>query len=708
MLKKLIFSFTVCCFSLFCHAQRVISPVAGNFCNKQPLVLDVSDGAECFYSLTGADPLSSGFAYDGPVLIDSTGRVNVRIAVLGGADKNSREEIEINYNVREENPFNADSEEFNFIKKYADAGVYSFEFDDSINIPAKFDYCFGDGKKSVQSGKELFLDPANCLSRYVPCRVFSGRNEWRFVVFVNGSQVGTLARFAVPFEITDWTQFCFTGEKLIWQLDDGDWSASKIPVTLDRSVRHTVKWQSIAYEFGNPVQTFVIPAEPSLSASVSDSKAVTFSIEGDLRYRMSVLSAGVSGLSLAGNGLFTSATFDTFDGDEISGNAVFAFYADGVFQGTKEASFSVDKEPPLPPLFCTENGETPLSYARGKVELLLQAEEGADIFYAVSEPVKIKENSTGFSLSADSSRFDSVETGSFKPYGGAFSLNSQNGSAVFYKVCAYAADKSGNTGRTAEYRVIIDEDNYYLDSSAPFNSEADGSAQNPFTTFAQAVDVINSRKFTRFFVKGTFNLAEGETVINSNCSFTAQAQAELVFAENSNLLVRNSSFEANGFVFKKTCSSGEQKSKFFNAENSTLSFNGAEIVGIFGENAIAFDVLNSVVEFENSGLTVQADSYACAVSSVDSKILVKNSRFAAVAPTAVDFSVSGGQLELKNSSCRVNARLGRIAELSGTNARLSGNTYTGEFEKKMRGIVPVWSDKNTKILEDSANTASGF
>ena len=113
MKKKLVFTFFIFSFSVFCFAQRIISPVAGNFCNKQPLVLDVSDGAECFYSLSGTDPLTSGFAYDGPVLIDASGRINLKITAIRG---DLKEEIEINYNVQEQNPFEETSENFSFIK----------------------------------------------------------------------------------------------------------------------------------------------------------------------------------------------------------------------------------------------------------------------------------------------------------------------------------------------------------------------------------------------------------------------------------------------------------------------------------------------------------------------------------------------------------------------------------------------------------------
>ena len=62
----LAFLFAVC--SAF--AQRIISPVPGTWANKQCLVLNTTDGSECFYSYSGTDPLTSGFAYDGPVLID--------------------------------------------------------------------------------------------------------------------------------------------------------------------------------------------------------------------------------------------------------------------------------------------------------------------------------------------------------------------------------------------------------------------------------------------------------------------------------------------------------------------------------------------------------------------------------------------------------------------------------------------------------------
>ncbi|MCR5171523.1 MAG: hypothetical protein K6B73_01490, partial [Treponema sp.] len=110
----------------------------------------------------------------------------------------------------------------------------------------------------------------------------------------------------------------------------------------------------------------------------------------------------------------------------------------------------------------------------------------------------------------------------------------------------------------------------------------------------------------------------------------------------------------------------------------------------------------------STGLTGQADSYICAVSGQDSKVFCKNGRVSCVAQTAVNFSVNGGLFECRSSSLRVTAHLGRIAELSGTNSRMTDNEMTGTFEKKVRGVVPVWSDRDTLILEDKNNSSTGF
>lgn len=706
MNKKLFFAFFVLSIPLLGFAQRVISPVPGNFCNKQPLVIDTSDGAECFYSFSGSDPLASGFAYDGPVLIDSIGRTSLKItAVLG----DSKEEIEINYNVQEINPFEQETSEHSFIRDISNLGVYVYS-SSPLEIPPSLLYSIGDGDKPQLKGSSLSVDAANSLSRYVPCNVTDGKNKWRFVIFVAAGQIGALSKYSVPFEISSWNTFRFTGRNLIWSIDGGDWSASSVPVELDRSVKHTVRWQSVAYKKGNPVQSFVVPAEPLLNVSYTESGAAMFSIEGDLRYRMEVVSAGVNGQAFQGGGLFTTAVFDTFAGDEISGEAEFAFYADGVYQGVKRAFFDVDKQPPLPPLFSPSSQGF---FVRKEVRLEIAGGSGDDIFFAVSAPVKISEEAAAGTLDYSFPEFEAVDTGSFAPYADAVVLESGDDSAVFYKVRAYCVDKSGNAGAVSEYRVVIDEFNYYMDASATdsggYASSPDGTFSSPFTSFEQALEVINSGRFAHFYITGAFTLKSGDTVISSNCAFTGRKDASIIVPPGGSISVQNSSLAARNVVFQKAKeSSSASNSIFFRIDNSTVTFDSCEIVGIFGDNGTGLNASNSVVELSGSGLTVQSDLYACAASCVDSKLLLHGCRVSAVSQTSVNFSVTGGQFELRDSSCRVTAHLGRIAELVGSNARITGNTYTGEFDGRLRASSPVWSDRDTLLIEDKENFSEGF
>ena len=47
------------------------------------LIIDNDDNGDYYYSLNGADPEAFGLAYDGPVLIDLTGEITLRIKKVG-------------------------------------------------------------------------------------------------------------------------------------------------------------------------------------------------------------------------------------------------------------------------------------------------------------------------------------------------------------------------------------------------------------------------------------------------------------------------------------------------------------------------------------------------------------------------------------------------------------------------------------------------
>ncbi|MCH5289214.1 MAG: chitobiase/beta-hexosaminidase C-terminal domain-containing protein [Treponema sp.] len=696
---RLIVALLFACVAGGAFAQQIISPVAGTWANRQPLVLDTSDGTEYFYSYSGTDPLTSGFAYDGPVLIDATGDIQVRVLAVKG---DRQEELTISYRVAEQTT--TDGTARRFVDSVHRNPLILYRYGSAVQIPESLRYALGDDGRSFAAGTTLSLSPANRLSRYLPCTITDGERQWRFVIFVSGGEAGVLAKQNVPFEINGWNEFVWKGERLIYAIDDGLWSADRVPQYLDRSKSHTIRWQSVAYEKGNPVQTFVLPPMPTLDvrANAKDKGPVTFTIRGDTRYRMELVSSGTSGGVADNVGLFTSATFDTFAGDAIDGTALFAVYCDGVYQGNLSADYAIDNKPPAKPEFLASADGL---YARTTVDVRIVAEAGSEVFYAVSDPVPVDGLTSG-----DAAALDAIGVGSYHVYGNMpVQLPSGDERAQFYKVRAYATDRAGNTSEVAEYRVIIDEFNYYLDASAsPVG--ADGSRAHPFTSFAQAAEVINRGRFARFYVSGIVELPATGIEITSNCAFVSLKNARFVLPPAGSIVLRTASLSAQGCVFEKSYDPRALggNGAFFTLENAAVSFDACEIVGVFGASGTLFNASSSVLDFTDTGLTVQGDMYACGVSSTDSKVTGRSSRFAAVAQTAVNFSVQGGLFELRESECKVVSHLGRIAELTGTNARITDTSYLGEFDNKVSAILPIWQDEKTLMLENRDNTAAGF
>ena len=66
---------------------NLLSPVKGEWANRQMLVIDNSDGGDFFYSVDGADPETFGFAYDGPVLLDVEGEVQLNVTRIASGGK---------------------------------------------------------------------------------------------------------------------------------------------------------------------------------------------------------------------------------------------------------------------------------------------------------------------------------------------------------------------------------------------------------------------------------------------------------------------------------------------------------------------------------------------------------------------------------------------------------------------------------------------
>ena len=97
IIKKSLFCLISFFIFSFCFAYEIdlLSPKKGEWSNKQMLVINdfPNLNGDFFYSLDGSDPQYFGFAYDGPVLIDVSGEIQLKVAYIDKAGNVSKKEV---------------------------------------------------------------------------------------------------------------------------------------------------------------------------------------------------------------------------------------------------------------------------------------------------------------------------------------------------------------------------------------------------------------------------------------------------------------------------------------------------------------------------------------------------------------------------------------------------------------------------------------
>ncbi|MCK9171707.1 MAG: hypothetical protein M0P01_14955 [Treponema sp.] len=671
-----------------------MNPEPGTWANKQILELDVPDDEVAFYSLNGSDPVSSGFAYDGPVLLDIAGSIELRVITT----KNDKvaADMTVIYTVTPAVP--SDREASTFIDSVTPRGIIDYTAGTSLSIPSSLSYSLGKQPESYLKGGALSYAADCILSRDIPCTVTDGTAKWRFIIRTIPSQSGVFTRRTVPFKISDWSTITFTNSKFIYKIDDSYWAPMKDPVRLDRSVSHTIYWQSIAVSAGNPVESFELAPKPAVFVSSSKSGTVTAVLRGGDNYRFGI---DINDTVV----LFEIACIDTFPGDETKGILDAGIYYNAVYQGTLPVSYNVDKRAPCAPVIKSSASSF---YSRKNVDVKIEGEPGSELYVAVSAPVPV----TG-DVPADvsHSEFNSVKADSFTlSKSGSVVLESTSENAVYYKLCAFSVDGMGNKSSVSAYDVIIDQYNYYLDASAD-RKDADGSRLHPFTSFEQCLDVLKTSRYAHITINGTIRMPAGESVFASNCVINGRDDARLIFDPGSSIVVRSASFSVSDCVLECSGTGDIQKNTnaaFIQLEHSVLLLKGCEVTAVFGDNGTAVTADTSVINVADSGITSKATVYTSSISSVATKVTIKNTRVSAVAATAVNFSVQGGDFELRSSSCNITGSYGRSVELFGTHSRITDNTFNADLSFGSRTGNAVYTDAKNVAVEYSGNILQGF
>ena len=314
--KLLIFILIIFAFALqplFAEIE-IISPAEGQWSNKQMLVIDNSVGGDFYYSIDGADPATFGFAYDGPVLLDVTGDVNLNIARFTPDGK--KEAACIRFSVLPDDA--AKTAYHDFVQTFFDSGILNYSAGSEIVIPSELFYCLELPARNYIPGRIISLSENCVLSRYVPCSIIDKKlnKSWCFVIKTFPQNAGIYSKRDVPFEISDWDTINFVNQNYIYKIDSEYWGLPSEPRKIDRSVSHMISWQPLEYDAANPIEFFVLPPRPEIIYSENPDGSIDYSIKGDESYTMSIWNP----LSSDYSELFSKIGIDAFYGDRVDGS----------------------------------------------------------------------------------------------------------------------------------------------------------------------------------------------------------------------------------------------------------------------------------------------------------------------------------------------------------------------------------------------------
>lgn len=681
-------------------AKDIISPCNGVWNNIQALVLNDLDDSELYYSFTGSDPLASGFSYDGPILIDAVGDISLNIAAVSKDGK--RSDFKISYTVI---PFSTPTNEDDafFISDLQQNPIIKVSTESPFLIPSSYTFCMSNDSDSFHVGRPVLIDSENILERYVPCIIKGNGYAFHMVLQTLASEkkasTNKYNTSQLPFNVEEWDRFKFTNKKYIFKIDDSLWSGTSDEIHLDRSVPHKIYWQDVAFELGNPVETYELPAIPSIASEKLDSGAVRFYFEdADSKYLMKVREGGTL-VGIPKSNIASSLVIDSVFGDEVSSDILFDVFYDGVLQGTIKSFFEIDKRPPSAPEIISSASQTS---SRDKVSVSIKSEEGSTIYYAVCNGIDTSNYKSMQEIDND------VSLGEYEVYSGEkLEFGSLNGNATYYKISSYAVDSNGNKSLNADYSVVIDEYNVYFDSSydSLSASEGDGSLLSPFKSFANAVKYVNSRKNTNLYLVSSVVLDNQVVKITSDCNIIGKDTSIILNGkstfniEKANVVIKDCFFTRND----SECSTS-LVDKIFNIKNSTVTFDNCEVLGIFKKDSSIANIKSSSINILNSGFTLQTFYYGALLDVEKSDLKVVDSRFTASGETSVCFSIHGGTFYMEKSSCSSQGKVGRCIELvSVKDVRVKGSSLTSLNSVSSTSSGLFWVDKNTVVVEYEDN-----
>ncbi len=688
-------------FSLFAEVT-IVNPVPGSYANLQSLVIESNGGEEIYYSFSGSDPLTQGFAYDGPVVLEVTGNIELRVAIVDKSQNKSERKVYFSVDQVE-----VENEEKNaFLRSFETGPCFDFTAGSKLSIPFSMTYSFFQSD-SYEKGRELSISKKATMERFVPINLSDGKNLWRYVLRLLPLEPGALSKKDFPFAVSDWTKLVLLDRKCIFSLDGQWWRAAGEVIELDRSRSNFVYFQSADFSAGNPIQKVELAAKPLLKVERDFDGCVVISVQGQSQSGepFYLAPSQSSKTKLVSEGLHSQLVIDAFYGDKIDERIDVDVYCGQAFQGSLSADVFVNRSTPNPPQIVSSAKS---SYARDDVQIYAKLDPQTKTFFAVSNPLSIEPSFEP----ADLSLANFVQ-GDFYPYQGQkITLYGDTEKIMAYKVSFYAEDQYGSKSQTVDAVVAIDKYNYYVNPDSQVQ-EQDGSPLAPFKDLSRLSKIANKKSFSRFYIKGSVPLNPGENTITNNVEFCGVGDARISFPAASVIALKNAGLYAENVFFekaeppvlsKKLRGAAKALTNMFIFERSAATLKNCQVSARFSGDGSVFNCLSSALSLESTGLASEAQGYSNLLSLAgQSKAVVKNCRLLCVADTGVAISANGGSVNIENNFAQVTARVGRPAEFADCSIRLVGNKFTLDIQNKSQDFNNIYLSGKSVFTENKGN-----
>lgn len=676
----------------------VVSPVPGTWSNRQTLYLERQQGVSVVYTLDGSDPAQQGSEYTGPLIIDKTGLVTVRLAARSADGRLWEDRVLFSVTERPglQLPFELSS-----------TGVVSLGPFAELELPSGYTARIGDPLSSGNGQTSLLFPAMRGIYRMYPVIISDGVNAWRWMCASDGREGAVPPANTPPSEspstsgqgpliaIHDWHYITLNYSlPVFYSLASGGWQLYREPVLVDRRTESRFSWYAPSWKDGE-VSSIQLPVKPSLEGIPAGGKTahpVFISVSEtpfDLRYTASSDFFPAEPLYSHPDikpGLLVESPAGSASNFIIR---VRSFYQ-GISHGDLAASFIVDRKSPRMPSFGIPDT---LVYSRHPVRLKPSGEDMVQV---------------------------SIRPSSWSRDGEVIVLEGDEKQPVTYTLSSFAVDSSGNQSPSLERTITVDRNALYIDAAA--NKGGNGSPSDPFNNLDEALSAIKGSGTWRLYLSGSAIPLQNSHTIQARV-FLSSEGSTIRAAQGVSLFVFQGYLDVSGCHFTRTDQGPHNPVKpltpqvpsFFEVTNGELRFTDSSIRLSAVDSCTLVRSNRSQLSITSTVLDIVSTDHALGLESIASTLAVSKSGITASGRTAVGSSVSGGRVRFHESSITVSpVSAGRAIESWGSSVVIQnlslvrGKTVASDGGNRKNRDVGLWFDKRTVFVSEQGLSVRGF